>query len=1060
MSSSKETVVVRPKGIPPQEDETRPDYCNEAVFRRNCLPTRSYYIPESSIALNGTWDFHLSSTAAEAPHPTDSDNIDWKPLAVPGHWQLQGYGKPWYTNTQFPIPVCPPHVPTENPTGVYRRTFQPPANWPRDCQLRLRFDGVDSAYHVYVNGALVGYAQGSRNPAEFDVGQYVDRDGSNELFVKVYQWCDGTYIEDQDQWWLSGIFRDVHLLSFSNQLRIEDWFLRTDLDAEYKHATLEATIDVLAESEASVVMTLSELSDNGGAILGSVQVTVNPNDTKVNLNLPVSDPRKWTAETPNLYSVKLSLSAGADNGYVVEQRVGFRKVEILDGLLTVNGTPIQLRGVNRHEHHPLLGRAVPLEFAREDLLIMKRHNINALRCSHQPNDPKILDLCDEIGLWVMDEADLECHGFYDAVARPQDLAEEIDYEERKKVTFPQAAKYTTDNPSWEAAYVDRAQSVVQRDKNHPSIIIWSLGNESFYGCNHKAMYKYIKAFDPGRPIHYEGDVHAETADMYSYMYPPLDRLLKLAKEEGVENGKFTKPMILCEYAHAMGNGPGGLEDYERAFTDFPRLQGGFIWEWANHGLWKERTGRDGGYYAYGGDYGDTPNDGTFVMDGLLNSVHEPMPGLDELKVVNQPLIFAVVDGKLEVENRYNFRDLSDHVLTYTIKHFDDGEVTTSSGELDLPAVRPGQKAVVVELQKLTDASTGTGRDAYLAVSVTLTKPTLWSSPGHEVAFFQHQLASSKSIPLNTRPLLNGASHSTGHELSVVETRGRTVVSGPDFEFVFDSARGWLRSWTSKQQTLLEPDPETGFAMCLSFWRPATDNDVPMSLPYWKRFGLDQLTPQLRSMSIDKPDTQTVVVKTHTFFTAPVLAWGWDCDMEYTLRSDGSLRVVATRVTPSGYMPTHVPRIGFNLRLNKALSEVQWFGHGPGESYPDKHASVHTDIWTRSVPKMQVSYDVPQENGNRSRTRWVEVTKRGESSSGIRAIRVGDESFFDFAASHHSADTIQNAKHPIDLVEEDATLLRLDAKVAGVGTAACGPGVREDLLVKCEEISFGFELRGL
>lgn len=455
-------------------------------------------------------------------------------------------------------------------------------------------------------------------------------------------------------------------------MRIEDWFLRTELDAEYKDATLRAAVDVQTHNDAKLTLTLSELQENGGAVIGSVEAAISPNDTKVDLSLPVSNPRKWTAETPNLYCVELSLNSDSGRPCAVKQRVGFRKVEILDGLLTVNGTPIQLRGVNRHEHHPLHGRAVPMDFARQDLLLMKQYNVNALRCSHQPNNPKLLDLCDEIGLWVMDEADLECHGFYDAVARPQDIAEEIDYEERKKFTFPQAAKYTTDNPSWEAAYVDRARSLVQRDKNHPSIIIWSLGNESFYGCNHKAMYKYIKAFDPERPIHYEGDVHAETADMYSYMYPPMDRLIKLVEEEGVENGKFTKPMILCEYAHAMGNGPGGLEDYEKAFTDYPRLQGGFIWEWANHGLWKENDGGDGGYYAYGGDFGDTPNDSTFVMDGLLNSLHQPMPGMDELRVVNQPVLFEVVDGQLIVENRYNFLELDGHTLTYTVRYFDDG----------------------------------------------------------------------------------------------------------------------------------------------------------------------------------------------------------------------------------------------------------------------------------------------------------------------------------------------------------------------------------------------------
>ncbi|POR38836.1 Beta-galactosidase [Tolypocladium paradoxum] len=1046
------------RGIPPREDESRPDFCNEAVFRRNCLPTRSYYIPETAVELNGTWDFRLSSTAADAPDAAGCEHVDWKSVTVPGHWQLQGYGKPWYTNTQFPIPVCPPHVPTENPTGTYRRSFQPPPDWQRGSQLRLRFDGVDSAYHVYVNRALVGYAQGSRNPSEFDVSRYVDRDGANELLVRVYQWCDGTYMEDQDQWWLSGIFRDVHLISLPVDARIEDWFIQTDLDAEYKDAKLQATVDVLTTTEAKLVMTLFELVKNGGTIIGSVESTVGPSDTKIELSLPVSNPNKWTAETPYLYSVELALSANTANPYTVRQRIGFRKVEIIDGLLTVNSVPIRLRGVNRHEHHPLHGRAVPMEFAQQDLLFMKKHNFNALRCSHQPNNPKVLDLCDEIGLWVMDEADLECHGFYDAVARPQDIPEERDYEERKLLTFPQAAKFTSDNPSWEAAYVDRAEALVQRDKNHPSIIIWSLGNEAFYGCNQKAMYSYIKDFDPGRPIHYEGDAHAETADMYSYMYPPVERLIKLAQEEGVEDGKFQKPIVLCEYGHAMGNGPGGLEDYEKAFTDYPRLQGGFIWEWANHGLWKGEKGGKG-YYAYGGDFGDTPNDGTFVMDGLVNSLHQAMPGLTEFQAVNQPVRFDVDDGKIVMENRYNFLGLSHLNFEYGVRAFGESEQVYSSGEFELPPVKAGAKVVVSELQKFMVPSPDDDRDFFLTVSVTLRDATPWADAGHEVGWFEFQLAKPPGLPRE----IPQVSNSVLPELAVIRSKEAAVVSGEGFEFRFDQARGVLTSWVSNGQTLLQPDPKTGAALCPSFWRPATDNDVSLSLPYWKRYGVDQLTSQLRSMGFHTPNPQTVVVRAHTFIAPPVLAWGWDCEVEYTIKAGGSLGVFASRMTPTGTFPTHVPRVGFNLRLSRALDKVEWYGRGPDESYPDKKAAQRMGIWTKdSVADMQVAYDVPQENGNRTRTRWVKLTSRGASraSSGIRAERIGHEPYFDFAASHHSAETVQAARHPPDLVEEDATLLRLDARVAGVGTAACGPGVREDLLVKCEEMSFGFELTSI
>lgn len=444
--------------------------------------------------------------------------------------------------------------------------------------------------------------------------------------------------------------------------RIEDFFLRTDLDDKYENATLLATVDVKAAEKGTVKLTLSELGKNGGAVIVTKEAEVNANDSKVELSIPVTNPKKWTAETPYLYRAEITFAS-----HTVFQNIGFRKVELKNGLISVNGTPIRIRGTNRHEHHAHFGRAVPLDYAKRDLLLMKTHNINSLRCSHYPPHPKLFELADELGLWVMDEADLECHGFYDCIARPQDVQEEADYEERKAVTFPKAGKYTSENPIWREAYLDRMVQLVQRDKNHTSIIMWSLGNEAFYGENHKVMYHYAKKFDPGRPIHYEGDVNAETADMFSYMYPPIDRLTRLVTTEQVkEDGKFDKPVILCEYGHAMGNGPGGLDDYIEVFEKFPRLQGGYIWEWANHGIWKEDP--DGKkYYAYGGDFGERPHDGTFVMDGLLHSTHDPTPGLIELKKAYQPLSLSVEENKLVIWNKYDYVGVDHLSASYKVE---------------------------------------------------------------------------------------------------------------------------------------------------------------------------------------------------------------------------------------------------------------------------------------------------------------------------------------------------------------------------------------------------------
>lgn len=466
------------------------------------------------------------------------------------------------------------------------------------------------------------------------------------------------------------------MIALPSKTRIEDWFLCADLDSEYKNATLNVTVDVVTSASATVAVTVRELPKDGGSTVGSTQQDVS-SDGKIQLSIPVKNPNKWTAETPHLYSVELSITTPS-GAQTIHQNVGFRKVELKNGLICVNGQPIKFSGVNRHDHHPRLGRAVPVDFIRKDLLFMKTHNINALRCSHYPSHPKLFDLADELGLWVIDEADLECHGFYDAVARPLDIPEEMDYEERKKLAFPKAAEYTSNNPSWTAAYVDRMEQMVQRDKNHPSIIIWSLGNEAFYGQNHQAMYDFAKEVDPGRLIHYEGDPEAKSADMYSYMYPSVERLVELAKTEGVKpDGSFEKPIVLCEYAHAMGNGPGWLEDYEKAFRTHPRLQGGFIWEWANHGLWKQDA--DGkSYYAYGGDFGDVPHDGTFVMDGLLYSAHKPTPGLIEYKKVIEPVKLAVDGNNLLVTNLYNFVGLEHLTVTYVVEEYSERCVSIAS----------------------------------------------------------------------------------------------------------------------------------------------------------------------------------------------------------------------------------------------------------------------------------------------------------------------------------------------------------------------------------------------
>jgi beta-galactosidase len=548
----------------------RPDWNNLKVLHRNTLPPRSYFHlhnstrtsrvlkTERSVCLSGNWKFNLSESPFLGPanfwHP-NYDASKWDDIVVPGMWQCQGFGRPpQYTNYNYPWPVDPPNVPlTDNECGRYIMTFEVPHDF-EDSQIRLRFEGVDSAFKIWVNGSEVGYSQGSRNPSEFDVSDFVRIGGHHEntLAVEVYQRCDGSYIEDQDQWWLSGIFRDVFLLSFP-WYAPQDVHVQTVLDDDYRDAKIivDMTFGQNLAAESTVRMSLMD-SNNKPVDFKTTHDRGTVATMTKRFVLDVENPYKWTAETPYLYSLTLEVGAVA-----IPLRVGFRRVELVDRVFCINGSPIKLRGVNRHEHHPDSGRAVPYEFMKKDLLLMKSHNINAIRTSHYINDPRLYDLADELGLWILDEADLECHGF--------------------GVVGGDASKFASDNPDWEDAYVDRARHMVMRDKNHPSVIIWSLGNESFYGRNHRAMYNYIKSVDSTRPIHYEGDWSARTADIQSRMYFSVDSIVGWGEDKN-----WDKPMVLCEYVHAMGNGPGNIKEYIETFYKYPRLMGGFVWEWANH----------------------------------------------------------------------------------------------------------------------------------------------------------------------------------------------------------------------------------------------------------------------------------------------------------------------------------------------------------------------------------------------------------------------------------------------------------------------------------------------
>ncbi|KAF5677096.1 beta-galactosidase [Fusarium circinatum] len=683
-----------------------PDWSNLNILHRNTLPARAHFYSypnqESALSfnreesyfhsLNGTWKFHDDISPLDAPIWQTANISSWDDIQVPGMWQLQGYGHPHYINIDYPFSVTPPNVSYVNPTGSYWRQFEVPEQWDGD-QIRLRFEGVDSAFHVWVNGDEVGYSQGSRNPSEFDITEYLTPNQANDLAVRVYQWSDGSYIEDQDQWWLSGIFRDVYLIPFSES-SIIDFQVDSELGDSFEEGSLKVNVTIQGK-EGDLNITF--ISPNGSTIDEWEGSSSDVYEKKLSGN----DFHIWSAETPSLYTLLITF-----NGRTISQRVGLRRVEIQGSNFYVNGKPIIIYGVNRHEHHHLTGRTISYENMRNDLLLMKRSNINAIRTAHQPPHPDFFDMADELGFYVIAESDLECHGFGGI-----------------EETEEEAAEWLSNNPDWEEAYVDRARQLVERFKNHASVIIWFLGNECFYGRNHAAMSKWIKERDPSRIIHYEQDRNATSTDMYSQMYSTPDDVRDFIKTHN------DKPILLCEYAHAMGNGPGGLVEYIDLFRSEPLSQGGLVWEWSNHGLLKKEENVT--YYAYGGDFGDEPNDGDFIMDGLVLSDHSPMPSLKEYAKAIQPVSVKLVKNgsAMMIINHYDFLDLSHLDVSW---HLVADGLKTDDRPLDLPRVPAGETRTVA----LPSGLTITQSEAWVTVEFRLNRATLWAPKGHVIAWDQ------------------------------------------------------------------------------------------------------------------------------------------------------------------------------------------------------------------------------------------------------------------------------------------------------------------------------------
>ncbi|KAF5265230.1 hypothetical protein FOXYS1_3961 [Fusarium oxysporum] len=1006
----------------------QPDWSNLQVLHRNILPCRAHFFPYKTEqqalsfdrkqsewqSLNGVWKFRHDASPFEAPDWADQDPLTWADIQVPGMWQLQGYSRPLYTNVNYPFHVDPPHAPYLNETGSYWRSFVTPTNWD-DQQIRLRFEGVDSAFHVWINGSQVGYSQGSRNASEFDITDLLHTPGTqNTIAVRVYEFCDGSYIERQDQWLLSGIFRDVYLVAFAPDA-IVDFTATPSIDESLTQASLQLQVTTQGRSDESMH---AKLYAPDGTL---VQEESFQPEASCNLSANSQPLQLWSAEQPVLYT--LSLTFG---GRTIAQRIGFRRVEMKDSNFLINGKPIIFYGVNRHDHHHLYGRAVPYEAMRADLHLMKKSNINSVRCSHQPNDPRFYELCDEIGLYVMAEADLEAHGFISIEKLKVPDQDKLTRTEIMIKALALSAKWVSDNGDWEEAYLDRAVQLVDRFKNYPSIIMWSLGNEASYGRNHAAMYHWIKKHDPSRPVHYEGDREAETADLYSVMYTPPNDLKQLARR------RPDKPLITCEFAHAMGNGPGGLKDYVEAFRDEKLLQGGFVWEWCNHGLLRSDEQGRYHYYAYGGDFGDFPNDADFVMDGLTWSDHTENPGLTEYKKAIEPFTVQQSGDKLLVQNHYDFLDLDRFSIVWYISSESDD---TQETDWCLPSVGPGQN-VLVDWPALTPSD----KEEWLTVSFRLKEAMDWAPKNYEVAWAQ--------VPVCPRRDWSLASIRTGEQLIAREGGARLFLTtaSQSSNFSFDLIRGHL-VWSTNQGPVLKSGPE------LSLYKPITQNDKGArgNGGEWKRLFVQAAKMHVREASWKTLADGSVEITTHVVVAPPVLNWACKAIMTYTV-TPFSVRI-HVKGSFDGDHPQVIPRVGLTMELPSDFDSATWFGRGPGESYRDKKESARYGRWSASIQDMGTMYEWPQEHGNRSDVRWTAI----KSSKAGMSLQARMEAPFNFSLREHSIEELDNAKHPHELRKGGTHFLNLDYMQHGIGSGSCGPPPFESYRLEAEKFEFLVEL---
>lgn len=1004
---------------------TEPPHCTLMVFpdEESALRNLTKQSPFFQ-SLNGLWKFHWAKKPSERPMGFFEPGFDaghWDEIKVPSNWQMEGYGIPIYLNHPYPFKKNPPYIQHDyNPVGSYRTEFEIPDGW-NGRQVFIHFDGVESAFYLWINGRKVGYSQGSRTPAEFNITAFL-KPGKNILAVEVYRWSDGSYLECQDFWRLSGIFRDVYLFS-TPSLHIRDFEVVTDLDDLYRDALLSATARIKNYTQTSENAQVEfVLFDSKGFRVGqepffkqSVSAIPGGGERIVSGELKVKNPWKWSAEHPALYILLLVLRDRRGGVLEVEScRFGFREVEMKDGLLLVNGVPVLFKGVNRHEHDPVTGHYVSEECMIKDIALMKQFNLNAVRTSHYPDTPLWYELCDRYGLYLIDEANIESHG--------------IGY--RPDVTLG-------NNPDWKEAHLDRVIRMVERDKNHPSIIIWSLGNEAGDGVNFEATYNWIKERDPSRPVQYERAGTRPHTDIVCPMYCQIQHL-----KEFLRKGLNNRPLIMCEYAHAMGNSGGNLQKYWDFFEEHKELQGGFIWDWVDQGLLKKNEdGKD--FWAYGGDFGPpgTPSDKNFCINGLVFPDRKPHPHIWEVKKVYQPIKVKPIDlerGKIEILNKYDFLNLGIIEMKWNVTADDEKIAEGKLPSLDIPPHI--SKVIDLPIPKIHPKA---GVEYFLKLSFIKKLGTALMSKGHEVGWEQFKLP--YHIPLNKIDL------SGLPKIMLEETEDLFQLKGDNLNVVFDKKKGKIRSVLFKGTEIVMAGPAP------NFWRAPTDNDfgwgMPRKLGVWRMAGAKRTTNRVTAKQISPREVRIDVVSNlpagdSRYFTT------------YLIYGSGDI-IITNKFQPGNVDLPEMPRFGMNMTLPAELDNISWYGRGPHENYWDRKTGASVAIYSGKVIDLYHPYIRPQENGNRTDIRWVAMTN--DKGTGLLAVGMP---LLSISAHHFIIDDFdpgneKKQRHTYHLKKRNLISLNLDYKQMGVGgDTSWGERARAhpEYRLSAKEYSYSFRLR--